>query len=237
MIQYVKQLSGKLSPNVYTAVQQQSNAAQLAYMRQLQKELKKQSVLNQSFDDLEVVIFDIETTGFYPDRGDKIISIGAVKVKGTSMVDADGYYSLVHHDQPLSEEVASLTGLKSEHLQVAPTIDKVLDTFFKYVEGRTLVAHHAQHEKAFMQHVSWHILRTNFIHRVIDTSFLIKITSPNQSLVTLDECCHFYNVPISSRHHALEDAKMTAELWIRNVEKVQQLGFQTLQEVYTELAK
>ncbi len=237
MIQYMKQLSGKLSPNVYTSVQQQSNAAQLAYVRQLQKELKKESVLNKSFDDLEVVVFDIETTGFYPDRGDKIISVGAVKVRGTTMVEDDGYYSLVHHDQPLTEEISALTGIQNEQLQSAPTIDQVLAKFYQYVEGRTLVAHHAQHEKAFMQHISWHVLRTNFIHRVIDTSFLIKLASPNESLVTLDECCQFFDIPLSTRHHALEDAKMTAQLWIKNVQKVQQLGFHTLQEVYAELAK
>ncbi len=233
----MKQLSGKLSPNVYTSVQQQSNAAQLAYMRQLQKEIKKESVLNKRFEELEVVVFDIETTGFYPDRGDKILSVGAVKVKGTTVIEGDSFYSLVQHNEQLSDEVAALTGINREQLLGAPTIDQVLEKFFQYVKGRTLVAHHAQHEKSFMQHVSWHVLRTNFMHRVIDTSFLIKIATPDQSLKTLDECCQFFEVPISTRHHALEDAKMTAHLWIKNVQKVQQLGFETLQEVYTELAK
>ncbi|MEB1807125.1 MAG: 3'-5' exoribonuclease [Bacillaceae bacterium] len=237
MIQYMKQLSGKLSPNVYTSVQHQSSASQMAYMRQLQKELKKESVLNKRFEELEVVVFDIETTGFYPDRGDKILSIGAVKVRGTALLEEEGFYSLVRHEDPLPQPVLAFTGIQQEDLFSAPTIEQVLEQFFYYVEGRTLVAHHSQHEKAFMQHVSWHVLRTNFIHRVIDTSFLIKVALPHQRLKTLDECCDFFDIPILTRHHALEDAKMTAQLWIKNVQRVKELGFHNLQDVYSELAK
>lgn len=237
MIHYMKQLSGKLSPSVYTSVQQQSNAAQMAYMRQLQKEIKKESVLNKRFEELEVVVFDLETTGFYPDRGDKILSIGAVKVKGTSLVEDEGFYSLIHHEEQLSQPILEFTGIHQEDLLIAPKIEQVLEKFFQYVGGCPMVAHHSQHEKTFMQHVSWHILRTNFIHRVIDTSFLIKIASPQKSLTTLDECCHYFDIPILTRHHALEDAKMTAQLWIKNIQKVKELGFHTLQDVYTELAK
>lgn len=237
MFQFVKQLSGRLSPNIYTSFNNPMDASNIAFVRQLQKEMKREDVLEVPFSQLKVVVFDIETTGFNPQSGDRILSIGAVKMVGDYVLDNETYYSLIYSDQEISDNIEKLTGIQTEQLKQAPTMEIVLQEFYQFVQSHSLVAHHATHEKNFMQHATWSVLKTNFQHRVIDTSFLTKIVTPELNLVTLDECCSHYGIAIHQRHHALADALATARLWSENVRLVQKLGFANLKDVYSHLAK
>ncbi|WP_017725914.1 3'-5' exonuclease [Halalkalibacterium ligniniphilum] len=237
MVQLMKQLSTKLSPTIYTSAQQQSSAQQLSYMRQLQRELKREDVLDIPLAKLPVVVFDLETSGFYPDKGDRILSIGAVKVTGEMIQEDQFFYSCVRSEQLPSAEILALTGLKKEELEEAPPLGEVLQQFYRFVRHSTLVAHHASHEKAFMSHATWQTLKLPFQHRIIDTSFLTKVVAPKETLVSLDDCCAYYGIPVADRHHALHDSLMTAKLWKASISEVQQAGYETLRDIYLFLAK
>lgn len=237
MVQLVKQLSGKLSPSIYTSMQQQSAAARLSHLRQIQRELKQEDVLDKNLAELPFVVFDLETSGFYPDKGDCILSIGAVKMKGSEILTEETFYSTVQCKKEPSDEVLELTGLTRDELAASPPLAEVLTDFYQFTGHATLVAHHASHEKSFMSHATWQTLRTTFQHRIIDTSFLTKVVVPAKKLVTLDECCEYFNIPVQTRHHAKEDALMTARLWQANIHLAKEVGFDTLRDVYTFLAK
>lgn len=236
MIHYLKQLSGKVNPSMYASMQDQSNPHHISMLRQMQKEMKMKNTLEVPLNELRVVVFDLETTGFYPNKGDAMLSIGAVKVTGET-IEKDTFYSLVQSSIAPSEEVTALTGITEEDLETAPPLSDVLARFYQFMKGHTLVAHHAKHEQAFMQHGSWSLMRSNFDHRIVDTSFLIRIVDPEQRGFQLEECCTNCGVQVKGRHHALGDAKMTAELWCYYVKKVQELGFTNLREVYERVAR
>lgn len=236
MVHFVKQLSGRLSPSMYTSMANQTDAASIAFLRQLQKEIKAEDVLQVPFSELKVIVFDLETTGFFPQKGDKILSIGAVKMVGDRVIENETFYSLIHCIEPISMEVKELTGLCEEELAEAPPLEKVLKDFYRFIESRPLVAHHANHEKSFMQNVTWKTLKMNFQHRIMDTSFLTKVVEPKKSLITLDECCKHFGISIEKRHHALHDAVGTAKLWAEGVRLIQKQGFANLSDVYTHLA-
>lgn len=237
MVQLVKQLSGKISPNVYTSVQGQTGAAQVAFLRQLQRESKRENVLETPLCDLKVVVFDLETTGFNPHNGDQILSIGAVKIQGEEVSESETFYSLVHCEQELSEELIMLTGITRSEISIAPKLQDVIEKFYYFIKSDTLVAHHANHEKQFMQHATWNLLRTHFQHRILDTSFLLKVIEPNQKMVSLDDCLEYFNIDIVGRHHALQDSLMTAKLWSESLKRAQKMGFTCLHDIYTQLAK
>ncbi|MDQ0482489.1 exonuclease domain-containing protein [Guptibacillus hwajinpoensis] len=236
MIHYLKQLSGKVNPSMYASMQDQSNPHHISMLRQMQKEMKMKNTLEVPLNELRVVVFDLETTGFYPNKGDAMLSIGAVKVTGET-IENDTFYSLVQSSTAPSDEVTALTGITVEDLESAPALSDVLARFYQFMKGHTLVAHHAKHEQAFMQHASWSLMRSNFDHRIVDTSFLIRIVDPKQRGFQLEDCCTTCGVEVKDRHHALGDAKMTAELWCYYVKKVQELGFTNLREVYERVAR
>ncbi len=207
----------------------------VAYLRQLQREMRVEETLHIPLTELNVIVFDIETTGFYPDQGDQIISIGAVKVKGDEVKEGETFYSLIKSEKKLSDDIKQLTGLKDEQLQEAPSLSEVLFQFFQFAKDYTLVAHHANHEKVFLQHASWKLYRAPFKHRLVDMSFLYKIAEPDVKLITLEECCEHNGILPFGRHHALYDAKLTAMLWSIYVNKLTQMGCTTLKDLYEQL--
>ncbi|MDM5317347.1 exonuclease domain-containing protein [Fictibacillus sp. b24] len=233
----MKQVQGKINSSVYASLQGQSSPQHVAFLRQLEKELKVEESLVVPLKELNVVVFDLETTGFFPEQGDEILSIGAIKVRGGEVQQEDTFYSLVRCTRELTPEIKELTGIEESDLEAAPELSKVLVDFYDFVKGAVLVAHHASHEKKFLQHYNWKLFRSQFKHRIVDTSFLLKLAEPNVSLVRLEDCCDHCGIPAVDRHHALGDAKMTAELWSIYVERIQALGMKNLREVYERLSR
>ncbi|MBN8237167.1 3'-5' exoribonuclease [Halobacillus kuroshimensis] len=231
--QFVKDLSGRLGSGFSSL--NQTSASNQAYIRNLEREIKEKNVLDLSLIDLPVVVFDLETTGFHPYQGDRILSIGAVKVRGLQ-VEEEPFYSLVHSGVSISEEITRLTGITNDMTEAAPSLNEVLNGFYRYIQSDVLVAHHAGHERKFMNHATWTTMKRKFHHRLLDTTFLTRVNRPDQALNSLDECCAAYEVSIDQRHHALSDAKAAAALWIQSVKEARENGYRTLGEVYTKLA-
>lgn len=231
--QFVKDLSGRIGSGFSSL--NQSSASNQAYIRNLEREIKEKNVLDLPLADLPVVVFDLETTGFHPYQGDRILSIGAVKIRGLQ-IEKESFYSLVQCRGSISDEITCLTGITKEMTQKAPPLEEVLHDFYRYIQSDVLVAHHAGHERKFMNHAAWTEMKRKFRHRILDTTFLTKVNRPNQDLNSLDECCAAYEIPVDHRHHALSDAKAAAALWIQAVEEARENGYRTLGEVYTKLA-
>nr|WP_263323272.1 exonuclease domain-containing protein [Neobacillus sp. Marseille-Q6967] len=237
MIHFFRQISGKLGSGIYAGVQGKSTPQNISFLRQIQKEMKQKNSLDSPLHELNVVVFDLETTGFYPERGDQIISIGAVKMTGQQIITSETFYSLVKTDLTLSDEITSLTNIRNDDLINAPSAAEVLMQFFQFVGKHDLVAHHAKHEQSFMQKMTWDLLKTRFEHRIIDTSFLIRLSDPTVKSISLEDVCNECGISIKDRHHALGDAMMTAQVWSHYLEKTQRNGFYTLRDVYEYIAK
>jgi DNA polymerase III subunit epsilon len=216
---------------------QVQNAQQIAQMRQLQRELNSEDSLKVPLSKLPVVVFDLETTGFFPDQGDEIISIGAIKVVGSCIQEDEAFYSLVHYEKTLPENIEQLTGISGHQLGDAPPLSEVLVRFFKFVKDDALVAHHANHERNFLQHASRKLFRTPFIHRIVDTSYLFRVSEPSLKITRLEDYCQHNDIQVVNRHHALGDAKLTAKLWCIYINNLQDAGCKTLKDVYERMAR
>ena len=215
------------------------NAQQLAYLRNMQREVSKYDPMNVSLKELPFVLFDIETTGFYPEKGDRILSIGAVKMRGAEIFHEETFYSLVQYDQEVPTTIVQLTNITTEEVKEALPFSDVYVDFLKFKSESTLVAHHSKHERAFMEYSSSKLLRMPFKHRIIDTSFLFKIVNPTLNLVALEQLCDYHQIPMKRTvsHHALGDAILTAKLWSMYVNHAIELGCETLSDVYEKFSQ
>jgi DNA polymerase III subunit epsilon len=237
MVRFVRQLTGRLGSSIYAGLQLQTNAQQTSFIRQLQKEMNKNNSLDIPLKELQVVVFDLETTGFFPDKGDKAISIGAVKMLGSDFLDKEEFYSLIKTDLAIPAEISNLTQISEQQLKNAPEASTVLMEFYRFIGSSILVAHHAKHEQAFIKKMSLDCLRIKFDHRIIDTSFLVRLFKPVSHPLPLEQLCHECGIVIAGRHHALADAKMAAEIWGHFLKKAQDHGYKNLREVYEHLSR
>lgn len=213
-----------------------AKAEQIAFMRSTLREQRKLNVLYIPFQDLEVVVFDLETTGFLPDHGDEIISIGAVKVRGDQVLETESFYTLVQPNQVVPAEIEQLTGITNEMLREGIPLSTALQQFMKFVGTNVLVAHASGHDKAFLTSACWKIWRTRWSHRIVDTMLVAKWLEPASKNYTLDELLQLNDVPITTRHHALEDARMTAQLWARYIQRMRERQVTTLGDLYAYLS-
>ncbi|PLS03256.1 exonuclease domain-containing protein [Neobacillus cucumis] len=237
MIQFFRQLSGKLNSNLYASLPNQTSLQQMAFLREIQREMKQKNSLDIPLKELKVVVFDLETTGFYPEKGDQIISIGAIKMTGTQIMEQETFYTLVKSTLPLSEEISALTNIYEKDLISAPDARDALMKFFQFIKSDLLVAHHATHEQSFMKKMTSDVLRTRFDHRIVDTSFLIRLANPYMKSAPLEDVCVECGIEVKNRHHALNDALMTAKVWRHYLQLAEEKGFLYLRQVYEYLAK
>ena len=80
---------------------------------------------------VELVAFDIETTGLYPEQGDRIVEIGAVPVVGSEVLLAQGFAELVNPGIPIAPEISSINGITDDMVKGAPDLEAVLPDFLR----------------------------------------------------------------------------------------------------------
>ncbi|GAB2700261.1 exonuclease domain-containing protein [Paenibacillus thermoaerophilus] len=212
-------------------------AQQMAFIRSIMKEQRKNKLYDMPLDSLEVVVFDLETTGFSPYNGDEIISIGAVTVRGDRICEEESFYSLVNPKREVPREIEELTGLTNEMVRRAPDLIEVLHNFLQYVRHRVLVAHGSGHDKHFLNSALWRTSKINLTHRLIDCMLIAKWLEPKRKHYGLDSLLESYGIEVSQRHHALEDSIMTAKLWIKMIRQARERDIPTLGDLYAHLSR
>lgn len=138
----------------------------------------------------------------------------------------------------IPEDITRLTGITEEMTQSAPSLMDGLHNFMSFVGQNVLVAHASSHDKAFLNAALWKTSKVQLTHRVLDTMMLARWLEPQRSNYSLDELLYVHEIPIHSRHHALEDAKMTAQLWVIYLREISERGqVDTLGDLYAYLSR
>ncbi|MCQ2911185.1 MAG: PolC-type DNA polymerase III [Clostridia bacterium] len=166
-----------------------------------------------SIDD-EVVVFDIETTGFNKTNC-KITEIGAVKVSGGKIIDR--FSSFVNPECAIPERIVELTHITDDMVKDAPTIKDVLPKFLEFIGDSPVVAHNASFDTGFIRYNAQE-LKLKFNPIIIDTLQLSRKLFPelpNHKLDTLVTHLHVVNI---GAHRAVNDAEATAEAYLKIVE-------------------
>ncbi len=180
----------------------------------------------QTFAD-SFVVFDIETTGFSPEKN-RIIEIGAVKVeKG---VITDKFSTFVNPDVPIPFEIEQLTGINDNMVLPAPKIDVILPQFLAFCEGCSLVAHNASFDVSFISQNAA-LLGLSFDPTVLDTVALARHLLPNLNRFKLDTVAKALNISLENHHRAVDDAGCTAEIFVKFIEMLKDRGVEDLEQL------
>ena len=103
---------------------------------------------DKMIEDEIYVVFDIETTGFDP-FNDKIIEIGAVKMRGKEIIGE--FSEFVNPEIPIPPKITKLTTITDEMVANAEKIETVLPKFLEFCANTTVVAHNAKFDVGFIK--------------------------------------------------------------------------------------
>lgn len=181
---------------------------------------------DQSFSD-PYVVFDIETTGFSPEKN-RIIEIGAVKV--VDGVITDRFSAFVNPDVPIPFEIEQLTGINDNMVLPAPKIGVVLPQFLDFAKHCVLVAHNASFDISFIAHNAEQ-LGLDFDPTVLDTVALARHLLPSLNRFKLDTVAKALGISLENHHRAVDDAGATAEIFVKFVGMLRERGVETLNQL------
>ncbi len=184
------------------------------------------NVRGQTLDDTYVV-FDIETTGF-SNVENQIIEIGAVKVEQGQITD---YYSaFVNPGVPIPFAITNLTGITDEMVLDAPKIDVILPEFLSFVGDAALVAHNANFDMGFIEQ-NCKKLGIKGDYTYLDTLALARVLLPALAKHKLNNVAKALEISLENHHRAVDDAKATAEIFVKFVAMLKERKITTLAEV------
>lgn len=180
----------------------------------------------QTLDDT-FVVFDIETTGFSAAE-DRIIEIGAVKITDGAIVDR--FSTFVNPEVPIPFEIQQITHITDDMVLEAPKIEEALPAFLDFVGESALVAHNAGFDVGFIEQNCVRLGRSRTFTSV-DTVGLARVLLPTLSKYKLNIVAKALNISLENHHCAVDDAAVTAEIYVKFIEMLKERGMTTLKEV------
>lgn len=178
---------------------------------------------------LEVVAFDTETTGLELRRGDTVISIGACRIVNARLLASEVFDVRVDPGRPIPPASTAIHGITDADVAGAPPLPVVLPRFRDYVGEAVILAHNAAFDLLALQPpgagvaLDMPVLDTLLISRALDASL---------DGHDLDSLADRYDLsfPPGTRHTALGDARVTAELWLSLLPRLEARGIETLEQ-------
>ena len=181
---------------------------------------------NETFDDT-FIVFDLETTGL-SSLNDKIIEIGAVKVKNGKIVDK--FSTFVNPKRPIPFKITKLTSISDDMVVNAPSIEEILPEFLEFCGDGILVAHNAGFDVGFIEeNCSVLNIQKKFVY--VDTVAIGRILLPTLTNYKLNTVSKALNISLENHHRAVDDAGATAEIFVKFIDMLKDININTLGEL------
>jgi DNA polymerase-3 subunit epsilon len=215
--------------------------AELPDWLQNQQGLRKSFGRKNLIDQVDFVAFDTELTGL-DFKQDSIISIGAVKLKGSAILPSKTFYRLVKPECELKSKSVVVHELTHSDLECAEDILDVVGDFVKFAGNAVLIGHFVH-------------IDLNFVNKVLQQKFGVSLQNFAVDTATLhdwlyDNDSHFarhykgmtiqsdlfsmakkYGVEGGKSHNAFSDAYITAQLFQRFVSFLPECGVKNIKDL------
>ena len=169
-----------------------------------------------AIEDTTFVVFDLETFGLNSHKNE-IIEIGAIKLKGTRIVDT--FSSFVNPNKIIPKKISELTHITQDMVDNAPTIEDVLPKFLEFTKDAVMVAHNSAFDMGFIRRDAKKYMGIDYKPPIIDTLQMARDLYPDLKGYNLDRLNKTFKLSLENHHRAIDDAQSTAKLFIMFLEK------------------
>ncbi|WP_317366930.1 3'-5' exonuclease [uncultured Tyzzerella sp.] len=157
----------------------------------------------------DYIVLDFETTGLSP-INDKIIEIGAIKVKDNIIIDK--FDTLINPKMPIPPFISNKINITNEMVKDKPFIEDIFKDFIKFLEYLPLVIHNAKFDMGFLIN-NCKNLSLSINNPALDTVSTTKILFPELKKYNLAFLCNHFNISNPNAHRAMSDVLATYELY------------------------
>lgn len=180
---------------------------------------------------LSYVVFDTETTGLEPSRGDELVSIAGVRIVNGRILRSEAFDTLVDPGRNIPAASTRVHGITQEMVAGAQSANEVLPLFHRFVGDSVLVAHNAAFDMTFLTR-NRKAAGVSFDQPVLDTVLLAGHLFGAGESLTLDALAARFGIviPQEARHTALGDALATAEVLLKLLGLLEARGVVTLDQ-------
>lgn len=161
------------------------------------------------------VLFDTETTGLDPAKGDRVIEIAALELVD-DLPTGRHYHVLIDPERDIPEEASRVHGYTRADLQGSPKFAEVADAFLEFVSDDPLIAHNARFDFGFIDAELRRLERPPLDPaRMMDTLDMARERFPGLPN-SLDALCRRYDIDLTARttHNALLDCRLLAQVYL-----------------------
>jgi DNA polymerase III subunit epsilon len=153
--------------------------------------------------DYPVVFVDIETTGGSY-KNSRVLEVAAIRVEHGEITKE--FSTLVNPETHIPPSITNLTGITESHVIDAPLFEEIADELLEVCEGAVFIAHNVRFDYSFLKH-EFSLIGTKFSPKLLCTVRLSRYLYKQQKGHSLAKLIERYNIPVLSRHRALEDAR------------------------------
>jgi DNA polymerase-3 subunit epsilon len=167
----------------------------------------------------ELVSLDCETTGF-DYLADDVISIAAIKVRGSRIVTSEAFQAVVRPGAPMEASAIKIHQLREQDVARGRTIREVLPDFLRFIGSRPLVGYWIAFDVRMLNKYLFSMLNVHLSNRLIDVSELYYerkyATAPPGTRVDLRYASILADLklPALPQHDAFVDAVGAAEIYL-----------------------
>ncbi|MFS0738038.1 DNA polymerase III subunit epsilon [Sphingomonas sp. 1P06PA] len=172
------------------------------------------------------IVFDTETTGLSPDRGDRMVEIGCVELINRCETGRE-FHAYFNPGRPMPSEAEAIHGLSTTFLSDKPGFHERAADLIEFIGDAPLIAHNATFDFGFLNAELAACGRDPVcLSRMIDTVAMARARHPGAKH-SLDALCTRYGIDRSHRikHGALLDAQLLAQLYVE-LTGGRQIGFE-----------
>ncbi len=183
------------------------------------------------------VVFDLETTGFNAGGKDKIIEIGAVKLKDGKIIER--YDKFINPGFSIPERITEITSITNEMVKDADDEETVVKDFMSWVKDLPMVAHNAKFDKSFIEMAYKKYSLGEYKNPVLDTLQISRVLDPDASRHSLSALVKRYEVPWDedAHHRADYDAEGTALIFAKMLDRLSSKHIKTMNQINELVSK